>query len=157
MMTREDRQEALSLAYVHAVVAAAGMTHARPVMDYGIDLTLNDIAERQSRRYESGAALSVQLKSTTTAIATRTTVAYDLSKKAYDDLRDTLGTARILVLCIFPNIETEWVRVTAKKLDLRGLCILAVTRGATRSQESLVRSRDHTAATTLLPPPGCAE
>ena len=67
MMTREDRQEALSLAYVHAVAAVCGMTHYTPSKDYGIDLTLREVEYRGGRYTESGLMLDLQLKSTTSA------------------------------------------------------------------------------------------
>ena len=118
MMTREDRQEALSRAYVHAVAAMCGMTHDVPSKDYGIDLTLNEVREEQRGFTESGWSVAVQLKSTTTVIETSATVVYDLSVKAYDALRLLSPVRRILVLSVLAGDEQQWVRQTPAKLEL---------------------------------------
>lgn len=64
-MTREDRQEALSLAYFLAVAGQAGMTHSMTSKDYGIDLVLREVEVRDRRYFDTGARLDVQLMSTT--------------------------------------------------------------------------------------------
>lgn len=129
MMTREDRQEALSLAYVHAVAATVGMTHARPFHDYGIDLTLHEIAEREQRRYQSGFRLDIQLKSSSTAVESRTHVTFDLPIKAYDDLRTEADYDRILVLFVVSADGEKWVKITPRKLELHGSAYWLSLRG----------------------------
>src|SRR5262245_50649352 len=98
MMTRVDRQEALSLAYVHAVAAMCGMTHETRSRDFGIDLTLHEIEDIAGRLVESGLAIELQLKSTTSVVETRTTIGYDLSMRAYDILRAPIDQVRLLVV-----------------------------------------------------------
>jgi hypothetical protein len=119
MMTREDRQEALSLAYVHAVAAAAGVTHSARLKDYGIDLTLHEVIGEPGLYVESGRAIEIQLKSTTAAIETRATVSYDLSVRAYDILRAETKQTRLLVLLVLAEDEAEWLVQTGTKAELR--------------------------------------
>lgn len=119
MMTREDRQEALSLASVRAVAAACGMTHEKPSKDYGIDLRLNHIREEPHHFFESGLLLDLQLKSTTAVVESPTTVGYDLKVKGYNCLRFPSLNRRLLVLSVLPADESEWVRHTPTRLELR--------------------------------------
>jgi hypothetical protein len=139
MMTREDRQEALSLAYVHAVAAACGMTHSRSAKDYGLDLTLNTIREDARRFFESGLKLDLQLKSTATLIETRAEIGYDLKIAGYDCLRFPASTPRILVVSVLPKSDTEWVRSTPTRLELRqrAFWISLRDRPAVRNRSSL--------------------
>ncbi len=139
MMTREDRQEALSLAYVHAVAAMCGLTYTFPSLDYGIDLTLNDIREEPRRYTESGWAVAVQLKSTTSFGETPTTITYDLTMKAYDALRVPVPTPRILVLSVLSPDERQWVRQTPTRLEMRQRVFWVSLRGqpAVRNRSSI--------------------
>jgi hypothetical protein len=119
MMTREDRQEALSLAYVHAVAAMCGMTHETSSKDYGIDLTLKEIERRAGHYSETGLKLDLQLKSTTSIPESSTTISYDLTVKGYDDLRLLVPIRRILVVSVLSVDESQWVHQTPAKLELQ--------------------------------------
>jgi hypothetical protein len=119
MMTREDRQEALSLAYVHAVAAACGMTHSVPSKDYGIDISLHAVDRRRKRFYQTGWHLDLQVKSTTSVTEARSAVSYDLSRNAYDDLRLPFDRRRMLIVAVFPADEKLWLRQSRGKLELR--------------------------------------
>lgn len=129
MMTREDRQEALSLAYVHAVAAACGMTHSARAKDYGIDLTLHEIRHQAKRYDESGFGLDLQLKSTTSAVETRAAFGFDLPVRAYDILRAETDQTRLLVVLLLPKDEAEWLRQTRSKLELRKAAYWLSLRG----------------------------
>lgn len=139
MMTREARQEALSLAYVHAVAAACGMTQSKPLNDYGIDLVLNDIREESRHLTESGWSVAVQLKSTTSVGQTSTAITYDLSVRAYDALRVLVPVRRILVLSVLPSDEQQWIRQTPTRLELRQHVFWVSLRGqpAVRNRSSI--------------------
>ena len=63
-MTRNQRQEALSRAYVQAIAGQAGMGHTPRTNDYGIDLSIHEIVRRGDRYCETGTVLDVQVKST---------------------------------------------------------------------------------------------
>lgn len=139
MMTREDRQEALSLAYVHAVAAACGMTHSVPSKDYGIDISLYDVERRGDHFSQTGWQLDLQVKSSTSVIETRSSVHYDLTRKAYDDMRFPTDRHRILIVCILPVDESLWLRQTRVKLELRG-CVYWTSlrdRPAVRNKRSV--------------------
>lgn len=129
MMTREDRQEALSLAYVHAVAAACGMTHSARAKDYGIDLTLHEVLKENERFGESGRGLDLQLKSTTSAVETKTAFGFDLAVRAYDILRAETDRTRLLVVLMLPRDEGEWLRQTRAKLELRKAAYWLSLRG----------------------------
>ena len=120
MLTRNHRQEALSHAYVEIVAAQCGMACISPRLhDYGIDFTLREIRRRGRRLGESGFSLDVQAKSTSVANLTDSEVLYDLAVKNYDDLRETAGSPRILVVLVLPKTEKQWSTQTEEQLTLR--------------------------------------
>jgi hypothetical protein len=129
MMTREDRQEALSLAYIQAVAACAGMTYSVRSKDYGIDITLHEVVRRDNYLRESGYDLDIQVKSSISVAETRTTLAYDLPVKAYHDLRAEVDQVRILALFVMPADEASWLRQTRAKLELRECMFWTSLRG----------------------------
>lgn len=140
MMTREHRQEALSLAYVQAIAAHAGVTLARPGHDYGIDLTLREVGEAHGQYLDTGIALDVQLKSTTVATREPDGVTFDLDARAYDLLRaDAAGSPRVLVLLALPADEADWLSQTADELVLRHAAYWLSLRGqpASRNRRSV--------------------
>lgn len=128
-MTKEDRQEALSWAYVLAVAAVCGLTHRRPSKDYGIDLSLHEVLEEGGRYEESGTQLDVQLKSTTAAVVSAAAVGYDLDIRAYDALRTPTRTPRLLCLLVLPPDEDDWLKVTVETMELRGAAYWLDLRG----------------------------
>jgi hypothetical protein len=120
-MTPNQRQEALSRVYVQAIAAQAGMGHTPRVNDYGIDLSIHEIARRGHRYCETGTVLDVQVKSTTRAGRDTTAIQYDLEKKAYDDLRDPgVPNARLLVVVVFPAKPAKWLSQSEKELTIHG-------------------------------------
>lgn len=129
MMTREDRQEALSLAYIKVVAAMCGMTHSTRSKDYGLDLTLHEVSEEGGRFAESGMAIDLQVKSSTSVVETKSEVGFDLPVRAYDALRAETDRVRLLVVFVLPNDESEWVRQTRAKLELRKAAYWVSLRG----------------------------
>ncbi len=120
MLTRNDRQEALSKAYVRAVAAHAGLTVSEPENDYGIDMSLRAITLRGNRRRDLGPQLDLQLKSTTRAGVGDTHLSYDLKVANYDDLREPeVQAARTLVVLVMPNDEAQWLSQSHDELALR--------------------------------------
>jgi hypothetical protein len=119
-MTRNQRQEALSRAYVQVVAAQVGFSHTPRTTDYGIDLSLYAVARRENRYVETGIVLDVQVKSTARAAVESGALAYDLDVKPYDDLRDPAAhNPRILVLIILPADPADWLSQTEEGLTLR--------------------------------------
>src|SRR5947209_13971728 len=87
-MTRNQRQEALSRAYIQAIAGQAGMGHTPRANDFGIDLSIHEIARFGNRHCETGTVLDVQVKSTTRAARGPTAIKYDLEARAFEDLLD---------------------------------------------------------------------
>src|SRR5688572_979589 len=103
MLPRNQRMELLSRAYIQAVVAHAGCTSAMPSPDFGIDLNIHRISEIDGSLTDEGAALHLQLKSTTEAAyrADEDAFHYDLDIKAYNFLRKSkVLIPRFLVLFV---------------------------------------------------------
>ncbi len=119
MMTREDRQEALSLAYIHAVAAMCGMTHSTRSKDYGLDLTLYEVGQSHNQFVESGLSIEVQVKSTTNVVQTRKSIGFDLAVRAYNLMRFETSQIRLLAVMVLPHNDADWIRQTHKKLELR--------------------------------------
>jgi Domain of unknown function (DUF4365) len=155
MLTRNHRQEGLCRAYVRAITARCGMSISEPSPDYGIDLTLNDIAVAGNRRFESGYRLDVQVKSSVRTAAGAIDVKYDLDLPAYELLRQPgVGCPRILVVLLVPRNETQWTAQTEDELLLRhcAFWLSLKGRGATRNRRSvrLVLPRANVFSVTAL-------
>ena len=119
-MTRNQRQEALSRAYVQAVAAQAGLSHTPRATDYGIDLSLYAVARRGRRYVETGMVLDVQVKSTTRGGTEPGAVVYDLDVKSYDDLREPAAhNPRLLVPVVLPPDPADWLTQTEEALTIR--------------------------------------
>jgi hypothetical protein len=130
------RKESLARAYIQAIAGQAGLACAVHDYDYGIDLTLREVAAKTSsngerRRYvSSGFALDVQAKSTTTAVVGDDVVSYDLDIDAYDDLREVhVGTPRILVLLVLPDEGQDPISQDEDSLRLCRCCYWVSLRG----------------------------
>jgi hypothetical protein len=108
LITRQQRQEDLSLAYLLAVVAKSGLTFDPPKRDFGIDGTISRITKKDRRLVPSGVRLDVQLKSSINATVENDSVAHKLEVRAYEILRDDSAECpRILVLHLLPRDEVE--------------------------------------------------
>ena len=145
MITPERRQESLARAYIQAIAGHAGLSCFVPDVDCGIDMSLHEVTVRTNPRtgkpeyYESGAVLGIQLKSTTGAIVEANEVRYDLSVKAYRNLRnENCPTPCILVLHVQPKAEEDRLIQTKEALALAGCCYWASLRG--RPEVSNARS-----------------
>jgi hypothetical protein len=136
-MTRNQRQEALSRAYVQAIAAQAGMGHTPRMNDYGIDLSIHEIARRGKRYCETGMVLDTQVKSATRAARGAAAIRYDLEAKAYEDLRDAdVPNPRILILVVFPDDSAEWLLQSEEELILRGCGYWMSLEGRPRTSRS---------------------
>lgn len=133
MITLQHRMEAISLAYVHVVAARCGLTHSKPSLDYGIDLTLNEVFSRGGRYVESGCKLDIQVKSTCRASLHEDLVKYRLKARDYNALCDDKAMVRrVLVLAVFPADEPDWVKWTPDEMLLRKCAYWADFRGQTQ-------------------------
>jgi hypothetical protein len=120
MLPRNQRQEALSRAYVRAVAAQAGVICSEPEYDFGIDLCLRAVAVRGHRHFDVSGQVDLQVKSTTRAGVTKTGIVYDLEVQNYGDLREEgYNCPRLLVVFVMPEDEGRWLTQSPEELILR--------------------------------------
>lgn len=131
MLHKSARQELLSIAYFRAIVAKCGINFWKPCQDIGMDYSLEDAVYEGGRIVSLGHKLDVQLKSTCRAVVTDEAVRYRLDRRAFDNLsRTDVGTPRILVLCVLPRSEKDWVTADEERLCLRTAAYWMSLRGA---------------------------
>lgn len=119
-ITKEHRQEALSLAWLHAIASACGLTCSFRTLDYGVDVTLHYIEAAGGVLFESIFRIDVQLKSTTAALFDDEHIRYDLDVRNYDHLREPNPfVPRILALLVLPEDESLWIDVSEEQLTMR--------------------------------------
>jgi len=113
ILTQQDRQEALSRAYVHAIAAGAGYSLSEPNVDRdSVDITISAGGEMRPR-------LDLQLKATVNLRRGDSAFSYPLKIKNYDDLRAPTQTPRILVVLDMPDDQADWMHVSPQELILR--------------------------------------
>jgi hypothetical protein len=132
VLPRNQRQEALSRAYVRAIAARAGVICADAVQDFGIDLYLRSVTFQDGHYSDTGPQLDVQLKSTMRAEVRDAAVIHDLEVRAYNVLREHLvpGWPRVLVLLALPEDEAQWLTQSVEELVLRRCAYWVSLRGA---------------------------
>jgi len=114
LLTSQDREEALSLAYLHAIAAGAGYAVALTNFDRdGIDAQVQAGGTMRP-------CLGVQLKATINLAPHKDgTLRYPLKKRNFDLLRVETMVPRILVVLDLPQDEASWLTVTTDELALR--------------------------------------
>lgn len=134
MMTRNHRQEALCRAYVQAVAALAGVGTSKPEPDYGIDLLLREIGILDGQYQDTSVQIDLQLRATTRASMTETTLVYDLDVNTYNKLRIIpAGSPRILIVLVLPDAEEEWLSQLPDQLSIRHCAYWLSLEGAQAS------------------------
>ncbi|WP_082671777.1 DUF4365 domain-containing protein [Bittarella massiliensis (ex Durand et al. 2017)] len=119
-ITIQHQKEALSQAYVRAVIAKAGFNFGKSEFDYGIDGTIKDVINRGGRYCESCFGINFQLKSSCNVSFQDGKVVYDLESKNYNDLiSESSMLPNILILLVFPENSDEWLDVSADQLVLK--------------------------------------
>ncbi|MGW1420546.1 DUF4365 domain-containing protein [Bradyrhizobium manausense] len=113
LLSSQDRQEALSRAYAHAIAAAAGYTTYAPDLDRdSVDLG-----------FSAGGAmrpnLHAQLKATISLSKAGNVFKFVVKKKNYDDLRAVTQVPRLLIVLGMPRKEQNWLNVSPARLLLR--------------------------------------
>lgn len=103
-------QEQLSIAYVHMVATAAGMTLMRHDTDYiGVDLTLKSLVRRQIPG-GSQVEVDLQLKATTQDLGPSGVVSWSLDRRTYEFLTDPYRTnLACLGVLLLPNDPVQWL------------------------------------------------
>ncbi len=107
LLTPADVEEALSVAYIHAVAAGAGFTVAkRPKLDLQLKATIN-LGEAESGVFR-----------------------YPCPVGNYDELRATTQTPRLLVVLQLPRERSVWLSVGADELVMRRCAYWVSLQGA---------------------------
>lgn len=126
-ITSAHIKEGLSLAYVHAVTARAGLSLQHgPVHDYGVDGTIRQVAFGKGRYFESGIALDFQLKATTIWELQDASLVYDLDAAAHRHLalRNSKPRALPCILLVYglDPCESKWLSISENSLISRKCC-----------------------------------
>lgn len=123
------RLEQFSFAYVRAVAAAAGVSvDVTEVDDDSVDLTLK---RRTSGTPRKSPRLDVQVKATTGDCLRSDHIAFPISIKNYDELRDShLSVPRILIVVLVPAELEEWTEHSEERLALARCAYWTSLRGS---------------------------
>lgn len=130
------RQEAFSMAYVRAVVAAAGfrLLGGTKPDDDSVDLT---IASRGAGGTIRSPKLDIQLKSKLGRPPNEPTWPFDLKAKNYDDLRyPSFQVPRILVVVAIPEVHSDWLEQDDECLIMRHCGWWVSLRGREKSENA---------------------
>ena len=114
LLTGPDQKEGLSLAYVRALAARAGLSTSVPEPDRdSVDLRIMAHGLRRP-------ALDLRLKATTHLPEVRSgSLPFRLSVKNHRDLCVETQTPRLLIVLELPKDESRWMTVTTDELILR--------------------------------------
>ncbi len=130
LLSSADVEEALSLAYVHAIAAGAGYVVAHRNFDRdGVDATIEAGGSFRPK-------LDVQLKATINLLESDDGFRYPLKKRNYDPLIGPTQVPRILIVLHLPDDPNEWVQVTPEELALRGCAYWATLRAEPESENA---------------------
>lgn len=121
LMTEESRKQQYGRAYILALAAHAGVNHAIPDNDLGVDgqfrgTTYNSVRHRYM---DDSSAIDYQLKSTVNAVFENGFIKYDLEIKNYQDLILDRIMPMILILYVMPRNENEWLQVSPEKTEMK--------------------------------------
>jgi hypothetical protein len=114
LIASTNLQEAISRAYVSAIVAGAGYVSSKTETDMeGIDLTVHAAGPTRPR-------IDIQLKATINlGNAVDGTFRFPLKSRNYNLLREQTMVPRILVVLDLPKNENEWLSVSPEQLIMR--------------------------------------
>lgn len=131
LMTHNDREEALSRAYVAAVAAGAGYVSAEQNFDRdGVDIQIRAGGGMRP-------SLDIQLKATINlGEAQGDEYRYALKRRNYDLLREQTMVPRVLVVLALPVDEADWLSVTPDQLILRRCAFWASLAGFPETQNN---------------------
>lgn len=112
-MTEESRKQQYGRAYVLGVAAQAGVNHAIPDNDFGVDGEFRSVRFDSARKryFDESCTIDYQLKSTVNVIFEDDVLKYDLEVKNYQDLIVERIMPMILILYVMPREEAEWFQV----------------------------------------------
>lgn len=148
LITLEHIKEDLSLAYIRAVAAKAGViVHEYSNRDYKVDGSFHNVQIIGKKREPTGFPIEFQIKATVNWIVdTRQSepeeIKYDLEVATYNFLirrKNEGGTPCILVLLCLPPSEEEWLKCSEDELLLRKCCYWELLEGQESQNDKQIR------------------
>lgn len=120
----EHMKERLSIAYISAVAAKAGVAcRITTAPEYGTDLHLVKINHINGKFVDTGWILNCQVKSTSNWEFQSNQIAYDMETDAFNKLAEWDGsTPCILVLFCLPKVSDKWLTVDENELIMKNCC-----------------------------------
>lgn len=113
LLATSDIEEALSIAYVHAVAAAAGYVISLKNFDRdGIDVTIEGGGGFRPK-------IDAQVKATINLTGSDEVFKFPLKRRNYDHLIIPTQTPRILIVMHLPSEQIDWVKVGIESLVLK--------------------------------------
>jgi hypothetical protein len=121
MMDLSTQKEQFSIAYIQALAAQAGLTHAVPVVDNdSIDISI--LGRGFNGRIRSP-QINVQLKCTSNGMFEEECLKFDLKLKNYEDLSgEGCLVPRYLVVLVVPDKPEDWIIYSDEGLLLKYCC-----------------------------------
>lgn len=143
----EHVQEYLSIAYLHAVTAKAGVLFHHLEPDYGVDASIRLVKKTKNNKYIStGWGFDCQLKSTINWKLEANNVVYDMKVDAYNKLIAWEGRFPcLLILFCLPREPSDWLQCSEEELILRKCCYWKQITGSPTTNKSTIRIRIPTA------------
>ena len=121
MLTRNQIESELSLAYLHAVAASASFSVTVPHIDSdGVDALISAKGRLQPDSLRTSPRIEVQLKATVNAVVNVDgKIPFVLSAKNYQELSDLTVLPRLLVLLVLPQDPAQWLVHEPERLLLQ--------------------------------------
>lgn len=125
LLSLNDREEALSLAYTAAVAAIAGYVTSK--QDFDRDSVYIQIRAGGAMR----PSLDIQLKATAYLGDADSSgiLRYALKRRNYDLLIQPVQVPRVLVVLSLPSEEAQWLNITVEQLVIRNCAYWASLAG----------------------------
>jgi hypothetical protein len=122
MLTRNQVESELSLAYLQAVAARVTFAVDVPHVDSdSVDAVISAKGRIDASSIRYSPRIEVQLKATMQILAmSDDKIAYKMTLKNYDDLRVHTMIPRLLILLVLPPNEADWLKMELNQLILQG-------------------------------------
>ena len=135
MLTRNQIEAELSLAYLHAVAAIEGFAVDVPHVDSdSVDAIIAAKGKIDPTSLRHSPRIEVQLKASfNTVVNPNGTISFPLTIKNYDDLRVDTLLPRLLVLLALPQLQTDWLSHHPDKLILQKCSYFVSLKGLAAS------------------------
>lgn len=138
MLTRNQIEAELSLAYVQAVAATETFSVDVPRIDSdSVDVVISGKGKIHPSSLRHSPRIEVQLKASINAKPNGDgDIPFDLTIKNYDDLRAETMLPRLLILFVLPHQQVDWLIHQPDKLILQKCCYYLNLKGLPESTNS---------------------